>query len=259
MAKLSRTVYTMINVQSEEEKKKNINRLADFINAAYFLFKNEIPHTTNYRPLLELISWLDGSNQIADFMTSSPRMQHTHHTSLFQKCWKLFLSGDIGFTAASEVIAGNSCDGRWIHWRQNSQWAVNLSEISGEWRSGWSMTTYSVCGNFHWNVNVTSCSFNETGHFRLMQNQNNKLCYSSAEINTEHVVYAMAIFIFSWHLSDIQKCTSTMTSDFLLEYRGELLTAQEGERQYIMEMLFRNVECIQGSSCKIAAMWHSCC
>ena len=72
MAGISRTVYSMINLQSEEEKEKNLNRLADFVDAAYFLFRNEIPHTTNYRPLLELISRLDGSNQIANFMASSP-------------------------------------------------------------------------------------------------------------------------------------------------------------------------------------------
>jgi len=61
MSKLTRTVYSVINVQSEAERKTNLNRLADFTDAAYFLFRNEIPHTTNYRPLLELVSRLDGS------------------------------------------------------------------------------------------------------------------------------------------------------------------------------------------------------
>jgi len=72
MTKLSRSVYSMIHAQTDEERKTNLNRLADFFDAAYFLFRNEIPHTTNYRPLLELVSRLDGSNQMANFMASSP-------------------------------------------------------------------------------------------------------------------------------------------------------------------------------------------
>jgi Domain of unknown function (DUF4371) len=69
----TRTVYSMLHVQSEEEKQNNVERLADFTDSAYFLFKNEIPHTTHYRPLLELVARLDGSHQIAKFMSSSPR------------------------------------------------------------------------------------------------------------------------------------------------------------------------------------------
>jgi len=44
----------------KRKRKKNLNILADFTDADYFLLRDEIPHTTNYSPLLGLISQLDG-------------------------------------------------------------------------------------------------------------------------------------------------------------------------------------------------------
>ena len=43
-----------------------------FIDAAYFLFKGEIAHTTNYDSLLSLIVRLDYSETIKRFMDKSP-------------------------------------------------------------------------------------------------------------------------------------------------------------------------------------------
>ena len=64
MATQGRTVYSMINQQSAAEKQSNLDRLADFTDAAYFLFKQEIPYTTNYESLLALVARLDGSHNI---------------------------------------------------------------------------------------------------------------------------------------------------------------------------------------------------
>jgi len=52
-------VYSMLHVQSEAQKTANLETVVDFIDAAYFLFKNEITHTTNYDSLLSLVSRLD--------------------------------------------------------------------------------------------------------------------------------------------------------------------------------------------------------
>ena len=62
----------MVHKQSAEEKLNNLNRLLDYTDAAYYLFKQEIPHTTHYTSLLELVSRLDGSRNIQHFMDSSP-------------------------------------------------------------------------------------------------------------------------------------------------------------------------------------------
>ena len=78
----TRTVYSMIKSQSDEEKMVNLNRMADFTDAAYFLFKNEIPHTTKYGSLLELIARLDNSRVIQNFMSASPlNASYTSHNS----------------------------------------------------------------------------------------------------------------------------------------------------------------------------------
>jgi len=72
METTARTVYSMIHDQSEEQRLSNLERIADYIDASYFLFKNEIAHTTNYTTLLKLVSRLDGSRQIQKFMDLSP-------------------------------------------------------------------------------------------------------------------------------------------------------------------------------------------
>jgi len=72
MQTTARTVYSMVHAQSVEEQKTNLDRIADFIDAAYYLFKNEIAHTTNYNSLLALISRLDSGHIIQRFMDVSP-------------------------------------------------------------------------------------------------------------------------------------------------------------------------------------------
>jgi Domain of unknown function (DUF4371)/hAT family C-terminal dimerisation region len=66
------TVYSMLHAQSDVERATNLERIMDYVDAAYFMFKNEIAHTTNYESLLSLVSRLDYSGTIKRFMNKSP-------------------------------------------------------------------------------------------------------------------------------------------------------------------------------------------
>jgi hypothetical protein len=59
-------VQQLINV-SELERQENRQRFGDLLDAAYFLFKYELPHTTLYSPLLELLSKTDHSKKLSTF------------------------------------------------------------------------------------------------------------------------------------------------------------------------------------------------
>lgn len=72
MSAKQRTVYSMIHKQSLEQQQKQLERLADFADVAYYLFKQEIAHTTHYESLMNLVGRLDRSNEIKQFMDSSP-------------------------------------------------------------------------------------------------------------------------------------------------------------------------------------------
>ncbi|CAF3934367.1 unnamed protein product, partial [Rotaria sp. Silwood1] len=61
------SVLQQIVTVSETQKKENRDRLSDLLDCCYFLFKNELPHTTMYDPLLQLIGRLDHSSKLADF------------------------------------------------------------------------------------------------------------------------------------------------------------------------------------------------
>ncbi|CAF3849716.1 unnamed protein product [Rotaria sp. Silwood1] len=59
-------VQQLFNV-SELERKENCQRFGDLLDGVYFLFKHELPHTTLYAPLLELLSKIDRSKIISTF------------------------------------------------------------------------------------------------------------------------------------------------------------------------------------------------
>ncbi|CAF3338289.1 unnamed protein product [Rotaria socialis] len=61
------SIINQIVTVSEAQKKENRDRLSDLLDCCYFLFKNELPHTTLYHPLLQLIGRLDHSSKLADF------------------------------------------------------------------------------------------------------------------------------------------------------------------------------------------------
>jgi hypothetical protein len=52
---------------NELERQENRERFCDLLDTAYFLFKNELPHTTLYGPLLELLSKIDHSQKLKEF------------------------------------------------------------------------------------------------------------------------------------------------------------------------------------------------
>jgi hypothetical protein len=66
------TVYSLVHQQSREEQQIQLERLTDFVDVAYYLFKHEIAHTTHFESLLSLVSRLDKSDQIQQFLNSSP-------------------------------------------------------------------------------------------------------------------------------------------------------------------------------------------
>jgi hypothetical protein len=52
---------------SELERQENRQRFSDLLDAAYFLFKHELPHTTLYTSLLDFLSKIDHSNKLSTF------------------------------------------------------------------------------------------------------------------------------------------------------------------------------------------------
>ena len=72
MAAKQRTVYSMVHKQSRELQEIQLDRMADFTDVAYYLFKHEIAHTTHFESLLSLVSRLDKSDKIKQFMDASP-------------------------------------------------------------------------------------------------------------------------------------------------------------------------------------------
>lgn len=61
------SILNQLITVSEEQRQENRYRLYDLLDCCYFLFKNELPHTTLYNPLLQLASHLDHSSKLSDF------------------------------------------------------------------------------------------------------------------------------------------------------------------------------------------------
>ncbi|CAF1126357.1 unnamed protein product [Rotaria sordida] len=59
-------IEQLLNV-SELERQENRQRFGDLLDAAYFLFKHELPHTTLYSSLLELLAKTDHSKKLSSF------------------------------------------------------------------------------------------------------------------------------------------------------------------------------------------------
>ncbi|KAH9509036.1 hypothetical protein Btru_048665 [Bulinus truncatus] len=72
MQQVQKSVYGMVHKQSLDQLKTNLDRLTDFADCAYYLFRNKIPHTTNNKSILELAARFDGSGNIKQFIDSTP-------------------------------------------------------------------------------------------------------------------------------------------------------------------------------------------
>jgi hypothetical protein len=72
MVKKSRTVFSMLYAQSKAQQEENLKFVIDIIDATYFLLLNEIPHTTKFEPLCDLLVRVDHSGKLKNFIESSP-------------------------------------------------------------------------------------------------------------------------------------------------------------------------------------------
>lgn len=109
MQKTARTVYSMVHAQSDDEKENNLSRIADFIDIAYYLYKNEIAHTTHYSSLLALVARLDSGQNIQRFMEISPLNatyeSHNTATEFLQAVSDWLTAGLLSRVRASPVIS----------------------------------------------------------------------------------------------------------------------------------------------------------
>jgi len=67
-----RTVYSMVHQQSHEQQQIQFEIMTDFADVSYYLFKHETAHTTHFESLLTLVSRLDKSDKMKQFMNASP-------------------------------------------------------------------------------------------------------------------------------------------------------------------------------------------
>ncbi|CAF5160865.1 unnamed protein product, partial [Rotaria magnacalcarata] len=75
------SVLNQIVTVNEAQKQENRDRLSDLLDCSYFLFKNELSHTTLYEPLLQLISRLDHSSKLADFIQNCHKNANYNSTT----------------------------------------------------------------------------------------------------------------------------------------------------------------------------------
>jgi hypothetical protein len=73
------SVVTQLNVASNRQTDVDANMMKAYFRAAYFLFKNEVPHTTTWRPLISTIAACEGSGSIHNYLQKCPA--NAHHLS----------------------------------------------------------------------------------------------------------------------------------------------------------------------------------
>lgn len=85
---------------SESQKRENRDRLGDLLDCSYFLFKNELPHTTLYNSLLQLVAHVDHSGKLVDFFTNCKKNASYDSTTAITEL----------LAATNEVIEKNNLD-----------------------------------------------------------------------------------------------------------------------------------------------------
>ena len=68
-----------MNVSANRQTTQDENITKDMFALAYFMFIEEIPHTTNWRPLVSIASMVDRSSKLANFCKTAPA--NAHHLS----------------------------------------------------------------------------------------------------------------------------------------------------------------------------------
>ena len=67
-----------------------------------------------------------------------------------------------------------------------------------------------TAGHFHWNVNVTSCSFHRTGHFRLMQK-------TKTAVMQYIISHRSVALTWCQHCNALKSCSSELNEYFLAQ------------------------------------------
>lgn len=66
------SVLGLLTNMSEEQKKENLEILTDFARILHFIVLHELPQTTTYRPLIDLVKDCDHSNRISKWLQRAP-------------------------------------------------------------------------------------------------------------------------------------------------------------------------------------------
>jgi len=80
----NKPIYTQMIQQSDSEKIQNRIYFSTFVHSVYFLAKEEIPHTTKYRPLLNNVVLKHNKNLQEWFSTQSERASYISKTTAIE-------------------------------------------------------------------------------------------------------------------------------------------------------------------------------
>ena len=61
------SVFTQLQCSSNAEKSANLLILSKYVKVVYWLIKNQVAHTTRYVSLIELCTYLDESDHLANW------------------------------------------------------------------------------------------------------------------------------------------------------------------------------------------------
>jgi len=102
------SVYEEVIVQANKKQEQSHSAVLDMFKLAYFLFRSEIPHTTNWTPLVSTAASVDHSDMLRKAVESAP--QNAHHLSKESITGILEAFGD----AISETIKGKLRGVKWF-------------------------------------------------------------------------------------------------------------------------------------------------
>ena len=77
--KRSEPVTTQLIIAANKQESQDATAMKNCFRAAYLLFNQEIPHTTNWRPLMSTLAKCDSSGLLKTYLTQCPC--NGHHLS----------------------------------------------------------------------------------------------------------------------------------------------------------------------------------
>lgn len=99
----STSVAEKVNIHATQQTEEGMSIMKAMFRAAYFMFCMELPHTTNWRPLMSTIAALDMSNRIATFLQKAGG--NAHHLSPKSVTEILESFGEAMFESAREELS----------------------------------------------------------------------------------------------------------------------------------------------------------